>query len=528
MGDESGERQGDRGDRGDRGGGGSGLEGAEAPRPPAWRWRDLPTGFVIDDSPVAPAPPGLEAALGRALEAMVALEAGAVANPDEGRQVGHYWLRSPELAPDNLGAEIEAVWARLEDLERGPHEDLLLIGIGGSALGPQLLAHALARRGDPMRLHFLDNTDPEGISTVLDGLDPRRTLVLVVSKSGGTVETHNGMLAAMARWAAAGEPFEPHAIAITMEGSVLDRLASGASGTPPWRDRLPLWDWVGGRTSLCSAVGLLPMALCGWDWRAFIAGAREMDALGRQALVQNPAARLAAAWYREGRGRGERNLVIEPYRDRFLLLGRYLQQLVMESIGKELDREGRTVHQGLLVYGNKGSTDQHAFIQQVRDGRDDSLVIFVETDECGPELRVGPDLLAGDHLLGFLYGTRAALEEAGRPSLTLQVPDVSARSLGMLVALFERAVGIYAELVGINAYHQPGVEAGKKGAKRIVAALGQLQELLGEDLRETDFFARSTGLEVGLAWRLLSHLVATGRARSLRSAEWAEDRFSRA
>jgi glucose-6-phosphate isomerase len=228
-----------------------------------------------------------------------------------------------------------------------------------------------------------------------------------------------------------------------------------------------MWDWVGGRTSVTSAVGLLPAALQGIDVEALLAGAAAMDEVTRRPeWRRNPAARLALAWHVTGDGRGARAMVVLPYKDRLLLLSRYLQQLVMESLGKEKDLEGRVVHQGLTVYGNKGSTDQHAYVQQLRDGTPNFFLTFVrvlrERDGASPE--VEPGATSGDFLDGLLFGTRRALFESGRPSLTLTIPDVSPRSLGMLIALYERAVGLYASLVGINAYHQPGVEAGKKAA----------------------------------------------------------------
>jgi glucose-6-phosphate isomerase len=242
-----------------------------------------------------------------------------------------------------------------------------------------------------------------------------------------------------------------------------------------------MWDWVGGRTSVTSAVGLLPAALQGIDVLALLAGAAAMDeATRRRETRRNPAALLALAWHATGGGRGSKAMVVLPYKDRLLLFSRYLQQLVMESLGKEKDLEGRVVHQGLTVYGNKGSTDQHAFVQQLRDGTPDFFVTFVRVlrDREGASLEVEPGATSGDFLDGFLLGTRRALHESGRPSLTLTIPDVSPRSLGMLIALYERAVGLYAFLVGVNAYHQPGVEAGKRAAasvldlqRKVVAAL---------------------------------------------------------
>ena len=140
------------------------------------------------------------------------------------------------------------------------------------------------------------------------------------------------------------------------------------------------------------------------------------------------------------------------------------------------------MHQGLTVYGNKGSTDQHAYLQQLRDGTANFFLTFVRVlrDREGPSLEVEPGATSGDFLDGLLLGTRRALHESGRPSLTLTIPDVSARSLGMLIALYERAVGLYASMVGINAYHQPGVEAGKKAAALVLELQHKLLAVLVE------------------------------------------------
>ncbi|MDD2336742.1 MAG: glucose-6-phosphate isomerase, partial [Geobacteraceae bacterium] len=133
-----------------------------------------------------------------------------------------------------------------------------------------------------------------------------------------------------------------------------------------WLARFPMWDWVGGRTSVTSVVGLLPAALQGIDIDAFLEGASRCDALTRlPSNHKNPAARLALVWFHATSGKATRDMVVLPYKDRLLLFSRYLQQLVMESLGKEKDLSGKVVHQGLSVYGNKGSTDQHAFVQQL-------------------------------------------------------------------------------------------------------------------------------------------------------------------
>ena len=153
-----------------------------------------------------------------------------------------------------------------------------------------------------------------------------------------------------------------------------------------------------------------------------------------------------------------------------MLFSKYLQQLVMESLGKEKDLDGNTVLQGIAVYGNKGSTDQHAYVQQLREGVPNFYAVFIEVlkDRVGESIEVEPGITSGDYLHGFLLGTRDALYETGRQSVTLTVESVTAETVGMLIALFERAVGFYASFVNINAYHQPGVEAGKKAAASVL------------------------------------------------------------
>ena len=423
-----------------------------------------------------------EVAIQSALDAMAVLEAGAIANPDEKRRVGHYWLRAPEQAPTaEIAAAIRDTRGRVLDFAARVHDgrvkppraerfrSVLVVGIGGSALGPQLVADALSGPGDRLSPHFLDNTDPDGLDRVLGGLGEglAETLAVVISKSGGTPETRNGMVEAAAAYRSRGLEFGAHAVAITQDGSALFRQARDQR----FVERFPMWDWVGGRTSVTSAVGLLPAALQGIDVEALLAGAAAMDeATRRRETPRNPAALLALAWHAIGEGRGTKAMVILPYKDRLLLFSRYLQQLVMESIGKEKDLAGRVVHQGLAVYGNKGSTDQHAFVQQLRDGKPDFFVTFVRVlkDREGASLEVEPGATSGDFLDGLLLGTRRALFESGRPSLMVTIRDLTPRSLGMLIALYERAVGLYASLVGINAYHQPGVEAGKKAAASVL------------------------------------------------------------
>lgn len=435
---------------------------------------------------------GMEPKMQDAYKAMAELEAGAIANPDEKRMVGHYWLRNSPLAPTpEISAEIQECLTEIKQLAaeahsgelagaNGPFKNCLVIGIGGSALGPQFVADALGSpKSDKMKLFFFDNTDPDGIDRTLAALDGQlgETLAVVISKSGGTPETRNGMLEAQAAYKNAGLDFAKHTVAITGAGSKLDQVAESEG----WLAKLPMWDWVGGRTSELAAVGLLPAALQGLDIDRMLAGAAAMDAATRSTeTAKNPAALLALMWYFATDGKGAKDMVVLPYKDRLMLFSKYLQQLVMESLGKEFDLDGNTVNQGITVYGNKGSTDQHAYVQQLREGVHNFFVTFIEVlrDRAGDSIEVGDGITAGDYLQGFYLGTRDALYENGRQSITITIKAITPEAVGQLIALFERAVGFYASLVNINAYHQPGVEAGKKAAASVLEIESKVIELL--------------------------------------------------
>ena len=485
----------------------------------------------------------------QAFEQMDALENGSIANADENRMVGHYWLRHPALAPsrsiqtliENNISEIKNFSGKIhEGILRSPKGDpfrkILLVGIGGSALSPQFIHQALGVSENRMAFYCLDNTDPDGMDLLFSDIGPHlsETLVLVISKSGGTIETRNGMREVEAAYQRAGLEFAGHAVAITGPGSALEEKAL-AEG---WLDIFPMWEWVGGRTSLFSAVGLLPASLEGIEIDGLLRGAANMDQVTRQSEIRlNPSALLALMWYYAGEGKGNKNMVILPYKDRLAFLSRYLQQLIMESLGKEKNISGEVVHQGITVYGNKGATDQHAFLQQLREGKADFFVTFIQVlqerisppsnDEeksishphgerprensiplplgegqtenniplprgegarenriplprregSGEGAKSGslskkpdtqPSITTGDFLQGFLLGTEEALHENGRDSMTITLDAVNATTIGALIALYERAVGFYASLVQINAYHQPGVEAGKKAANNVI------------------------------------------------------------
>src|SRR5436853_119067 len=395
-------------------------------------------GFTIDISRMRFADDFLQsmgARAQRAFSEMRQLEAGWIANVDERRMVGHYWLRNPGLAPTaSLRNDIEETNARIKKFAG--------LAVGVTGVGGELVRHA--REND-------------------------------------------------------------------------------------WLARFPMHDWVGGRTSVMSAVGLLPMALLGFEIDRFLEGAAAMDQLTRVDVVeQNAAMLLALMWFYAGEGQGAKDMVILPYQDRLALFSRYLQQLVMESLGKEKDREGKIVHQGIAVYGNKGSTDQHAYVQQLRDGVVNFFVTFIEVQKDGTAapVTVEDDFTSGDYLHGFLRGTRKALFEKGRESITIGISEVTAFSIGALIALYERAVGFYGSLVNINAYDQPGVEAGKKAATELLQLQIKVREKLNRNPQTADQIARALGVDPESVYHLLVPLQANEpTVQSAVEKEAAADKF---
>ncbi len=471
--------------------------------------RDAATGFVVDTH-LAPA----SGDIAPALAAMSAIEAGSMANIHEQRRVGHYWLRAPQLAPTpEITEQIQDALRSIRSIDATGMDTLLQIGFGGSALGPELVIDALKKPGSP-RFVLVDTVDPAGLTEILRSIEPKRTMVIVASKSGLTPETRTALRIVEAKFESSGVCMADQSIAITGPNSPLADLAKS------WKLILPVWDWVGGRTSVCSPVGLAAMHLCGIDIDAFLRGAAAMDVWTRTPAPNNPAALMALLWAQGGHD----SMAVLPYVNGLRHLTRHLQQLIMESLGKAEDRNGQTVHRGLTVFGNKGSADQHAIVQQLRDGPDGVMIHFI--DVAGPS--TGSPLMqdAADLQFALLSGTRRALAETGRPVVSITLPDLEPASLGALIALFERVVGLTAELWNINAYDQPGVEAGKLQAK---CQLDQISEVLSA-LGPTGFTALELGgaldLDHRMVWRIASHLAHTGRARLHQGSVPSEDRFS--
>ena len=473
---------------------------------------------------------------------MQKIEQGAIKNPDENRKVTHFTDRAVYTGTK----EFQLVEDFTEDLRSGKirgctgkrFQSAVINGIGGSALGPQLLQMALKgpywnefsdeKRQHSLKIYFLDNTDTAGVADMLSVCDLETTLIVNISKSGGTQETKNNMIACMDAYIGAGLDFAKHACAITMKESELDQFSRAGN----WLRVFEMADSIGGRTSVTSIVGHLPAALAGIDFKSFLSGACHMDGLTRNArLEENPAYMMAAVWYIAGNGKGDKNMVIVPYSDRLILMSRYLQQLVMESLGKEKDLDGKVVHQGLNVFGNKGGTDAHAFIQQLNDGRNDFFVTFIEVLKDVSEYPVSPGIAMGDYLHGFMTGLSSALRQNGRSVIEIRLEKADAFNLGMLVALYERAVAAYAELIHINAFHQPGVQAYKLAAKNVINLLLEAEKQLsglGNFSGTVSEFAAKLGLAAqeyeldGILAKLAVNEVRRSLAFHL-SREWNAD-----
>jgi glucose-6-phosphate isomerase len=362
------------------------------------------------------------------------------------------------------------------------HTDVLVLGIGGSALGTKALVSALrppawnelsdeGREFFP-RLTVLENVDPTTMRATLDRLDPRRTLVNVISKSGGTAETMAQYLVVRA-WVdeALGEPGHGHFIFTTdPERGALRELAE--------RDGIPTLQVppnVGGRFSVLSPVGLLPAALVGIDIEALLRGAQ--TAVERAAsgdLRRNPPALYAGLHWAADTLLGARIHVLMPYTDRLRETAEWFRQLWAESLGKRVSRDGAVVHAGPTPVGAVGATDQHSQVQLFMEGPFDKVITFAAVDDLGVDVTIPPqpDLPADlaylpGHTLGGLLraeyeATSAALSRMGRMNCTLQLPDLSFETVGELLMFYQLATGYAGVWYGVDPFDQPGVELGKK------------------------------------------------------------------
>ncbi|WP_440995230.1 glucose-6-phosphate isomerase [Arhodomonas sp. SL1] len=424
---------------------------------------------------------------------------GGAVNPTEKRAALHSALRSARMArragvAEAVGEALTRARRYAEDVRQGrvtgvtgeTFTDVVHIGIGGSDLGPRLLDDVVgpAATNGP-RLHFLSGVDTEERAAVLHGLCPERTLVIVVTKSGGTRETLRNA-AAVADWFGEGVErravLERHFVAVTANPGRLASAGLDCGGC------FPLWDWVGGRYSLWSAVSLAVMIGAGPDaFEAFLGGGAAIDAHFSEApLAENLPVLLALVNVWNSTALGACSQAVLPYDWRLRRLPEYLQQLVMESNGKGVDRDGNPlpVDTSPVLWGRSGIDGQHAFYQCLHQGTrvvPADFLCAVEGGDAGDRRELLVNCLAQSRAL--MRGVDAEELEGdpalaphrahpgNRPSNTLLFWRLDGRALGQLLALYEHRVFVEAVIWGINPFDQWGVELGKRLAGDLEGAL---------------------------------------------------------
>lgn len=406
-------------------------------------------------------------------------------------EYGFYALGNQAQAVQNIKRFAEGVGQAFDHI--------LVLGIGGSALGAKALLNALRRPGwnelddDGRdffpRLTVLDNVDPVSVAEALRRIDPRRVLVNVISKSGGTAETMAQYLVVRNWLEQAMGPAAARHLVFTTDP------ARGALREIAQRDGIAALEVppdVGGRFSVLSPVGLLPAALVGIDIEGLLAGARQALARADQDdLRQNPAALYAALHWAADTTLGARIHVLMPYTDRLKELAEWFRQLWAESLGKAKDRRGQDVHLGPTPVGSVGPTDQHSQVQLFMEGPYDKVVTFIAVDQFAEDVTIPgseglpPDLAyLGGHSLGELLNaeyqaTAAALSRMGRMNCSLHLPELSATTFGEAIMFFQIATGYAGVWYGVDPFDQPGVELGKKLTYAAMGRPGYSSEPLG-------------------------------------------------
>jgi len=446
---------------------------------------------------------------------VAALMDGAVVNNTEGRQALHTLLRTPSgvtmpAALKPLHEEVLAERAKCARFALDVHEgvrtgftgqrftDVVNIGIGGSDLGPAMAVEALRPfRTGHVRCHFVSNVDGVQFADLAGQLDPARTLVVVCSKTFTTQETlANARLARSWIAGTLGESAVPrHFAAVSTNAAAMDAFGVGRDA------RFAMWDWVGGRYSMWSAIGLsLELSIGTANFDAFLAGGHAMDLHFRDAPSSDnlPALLgLIAVWNRNGLGHGSHAVL--PYTQRLARFPAYLQQLEMESLGKRVSRDGGELEQttGPVIWGEPGSNAQHSFFQLLHQGSGGVSMDFLLPVAAEPGLETSRDLTIANCLAqaqAFMAGygedeVAAELEAKGldevrvasllphkihpgsRPLTLIAFRELDPRTLGMLVALYEHKVFVQAALWGINPFDQWGVELGKKLCNGLLPAV---------------------------------------------------------
>ncbi|MRD48873.1 glucose-6-phosphate isomerase [Caenimonas koreensis DSM 17982] len=411
-----------------------------------------------------------------------AMFAGEAINVTEQRAVKHWLLRSPKGASSDPDAALvhETLDAMLDYAERVRADvaitDVVNIGIGGSDLGPQMAVTALGDDAiEGKRFHFVSNVDGHELAAVLRQVKPQSTLFLVASKTFTTIETMTNALSAKAWFESnGGTDIARHFAALTT--NVAAAKAFGITTT------FGFWDWVGGRYSVWSAIGLpIAIAIGAAGFREMLAGAHAMDRhFATEPLHANLPVRLGLldVWYRNFHGFASRS--IAPYHGALRRLPAYMQQLEMESNGKRVDAKGRalSIATSPVLWGEPGTNGQHAYFQMLHQGTDVVPVEFIAVKQARHELPGHHEQLLANAIAqaqALMQGKRDAGGHrdftGNRPSTFFILERLDAASLGALIALHEHRVFVSGSIWGINSFDQWGVELGKVLAKDIAPRL---------------------------------------------------------
>jgi glucose-6-phosphate isomerase len=434
----------------------------------------------IDPATLAPGSEGVQAI------------AAATARLAKTRGTG--WERWRNLPLDPMRSEHITGVRKIADKCADKFETMIVLGIGGSALGNIALQSALnpvtynllphgARKG--AKLFVVDNVDPANFGSVLDiaiaSGGAGKTLFNVVSKSGETAETAaQFMIIRDLLKKALGPSYAGNVVAITDPAKGTMRKICDAEGYAT----LPVPDGVGGRFSVLSPVGLFSAAMCGIDIEGLLKGAADMDAAcSRTELSKNPAAMLAFLLVELGQRHGKTNHVLMPYANNLYLLADWYRQLWAESLGKKTDLSGQTVYAGFTPIKALGTTDQHSQVQLYREGPNDKVVGFVEVERFDQDLTIPTGL--GVDALKYLEGrtmssllaaekraTEYAMIESQRPNFTIGFPRVDAYHVGQFIQLWQVATAYAGVLLNIDAYDQPAVELGKQATFGLMGRQG--------------------------------------------------------
>ena len=393
----------------------------------------------------------------------------------------------------NLGYNEETIWYVKEyaAMVQEQFENILVLGIGGSALGGMAVTEALLkpywnlltpeqRNGQP-RIFFLDNIDPDTISSLLNILDLRKTLVNVITKSGSTAETMSQfMIVKNILEQELGDDYRKNIVATTDKKTGVLRQIAEQEGYKTF----VVPDDVGGRFSVFSAVGLLPFALVGIDIDEIVNGIKDMDlALKNLDIHNNIAAQSALIHYLMDIKKGKNLSVMMPYSDRLKYVSDWYVQLWAESLGKNKDKEGNAVQIGPTPIKALGVTDQHSQIQLYNEGPNDKIITFIRVKEFENNLEIpaifeytGIGYLGGKTINRLINAeadsTRAALTDSLRPNITITLPEVNGYHVAQLLYMLEIQTAIAGELYNINTFNQPGVEQAKNYTYALMGRVG--------------------------------------------------------